>query len=139
LIAASLRREAISSTIKQPIRFLVSSTFHDNYSKGNLAHSDVFKIGHKNYRAGFLEQLQRGGASVEEQRARLPNQTFRNRVTLDLGGKEIQVLYLAPGTLARRQHHLRTARPDRLFERAVFFGGIPELGAGLWRFMATRP
>src|SRR6476646_7567789 len=69
-------REAISSTIKQPIRFLVSSTFHENY------------------RAGFLEQLQRGGASVEEQRARLPNQTFRDRVTLYLGGKEIQVLYL---------------------------------------------
>jgi len=90
-------REAISSTIKQPIRFLVSSTFHDNYSKGNLAYSDVFKIGHENYRAGFLEQLQRGGASVEEQRARLPNQTFRDRVTLYLGGKEIQVLYLGSG------------------------------------------
>ena len=90
-------REAISSIIKQPVRLLVSSTFHDNYSKGNLAYSDVFKIGHENYRAGFLEQLQRGGASVEEQRARLPNETFRDRVTLYLGGKEIQVLYLGSG------------------------------------------
>jgi glyoxylase-like metal-dependent hydrolase (beta-lactamase superfamily II) len=90
-------REAISSIIKQPVRLLVSSTFHDNYSKGNLAYSDVFKIGHENYRAGFIEQLQRGGASVEEQRARLPNQTFRDRVTLYLGGKEIQVLYLGSG------------------------------------------
>ena len=71
--------------------------FHDNYSKGNLAYSDVFKIAHENYRVGFLEQLQRGGASVEEQRARLPNQTFRDRVTLYLGGKEIQVLYLGSG------------------------------------------
>ena len=90
-------REAISSIIKQPVRLLVSSTFHDNYSKGNLAYSDVFKIGHENYRAGFIEQLQRGGVSVEEQRARLPNQTFRDRVTLYLGGKEIQVLYLGSG------------------------------------------
>src|SRR5678815_5372833 len=45
-------REAISSIIKQPVRMLVSATFHDNYSKGNLAYSDVFKIGHENYRAG---------------------------------------------------------------------------------------
>jgi cyclase len=90
-------REAISSIIKQPVRLLVSSTFHDNYSKGNLAYSDVFKIAHENYRTGFLEQLQRGGASVDEQRARLPNQTFRDRVTLYLGGKEIQVLFLGFG------------------------------------------
>src|SRR5262245_19997406 len=87
-------REAISNIIKQPVRLLVSSTFHDNYSKGNLAYSDVFKIGHENYRVGFLEQLQRGNASAEEQQARLPNQTFRDRVALHLGGKEIQVLYL---------------------------------------------
>jgi cyclase len=90
-------REAISSIIKQPVRLLVSSTFHDNYSKGNLAYSDVFKIGHENYRVGFLEQLQRGNASVEEQQARLPNQTFRDRLILYIGGKEIQVLYLGPG------------------------------------------
>jgi glyoxylase-like metal-dependent hydrolase (beta-lactamase superfamily II) len=90
-------REAISNIIKQPVRLLVSSTFHDNYSKGNLAYSDVFKIGHENYRIGFLEQLQRGGASAEEQQARLPNQTFRDRVALHLGGKEIQVLYLGSG------------------------------------------
>jgi cyclase len=90
-------REAISSVIKQPVRFLVSSTFHDNYSKGNLAYPEVFKIAHENYRIDFLEQMQRGGASAEEQRARLPNQTFRDRMTLYLGGKEIQVLYLGPG------------------------------------------
>jgi len=92
-----LEREAISRIIKLPVRLLVSSTFHDNYSKGNLAYSDVFRIGHENYRTGFVEQLQRGGASFEEQLARLPNQTFRDRVTLYLGGKEIQVLYLGSG------------------------------------------
>jgi glyoxylase-like metal-dependent hydrolase (beta-lactamase superfamily II) len=90
-------REAISSIIKRPVRLLVSSTFHDNYSKGNLAYSDVFKLGHENYRIGFLEQLQRGGASAEEQQARLPNQTFRDRAALHLGGKDIQVLYLGSG------------------------------------------
>ena len=86
-------RESISSIIKQPVRYLVSSSFHDPYSKGNIAYSDVFKIGHENYRAGLLDQMQRGKLSSEEQRARLPNATFHDRLTLHLGGKEIQVLY----------------------------------------------
>src|SRR5262249_19860826 len=41
----------------------------------------------------FLDQMVRGGASAEEQRARLPNATFRDRVSLHFGGKEIQILY----------------------------------------------
>jgi cyclase len=87
------QRESISSVIKQPVRYVVSSSFHDQYSKGNLAYPDIFKIGHDNYRAGLLDQMQRGGASPEEQRARLPNATFRDRMTLHAGGKEIQILY----------------------------------------------
>ncbi len=86
-------RESISSIIKQPVRYLVSSSFHDPFSKGNLAYADVFRIGHENYRAGLLDQLRRGAASAEEQRARVPNAAFRDRMSLYLGGKEIQVLY----------------------------------------------
>src|SRR5207302_2367947 len=93
---ARAEREAISSTIKQPVRYLVSSTFHDPFSKGNLAYADVFKIGHENYRAGLLDQMQRGRLSAEEQRARLPNATFHDRMTLHFGGKEIQILYFGP-------------------------------------------
>ena len=51
---ARAERESIASVIKQPIRYLVSSPFHDQFSKGNLAYADVFKIGHENYRAGLL-------------------------------------------------------------------------------------
>jgi cyclase len=90
---ARAERESISSIIKQPVRYLVSSSFHDPYSKGNIAYADVFKIGHENYRAGLLAQMQRGGASAEEQRARLPNETYRDHMTLYFGGKEIQVHY----------------------------------------------
>src|SRR5438874_8708810 len=89
-------REAIAGTIKQPIRYLVSSPFHDPFSKGNVAYADVFKIGHENYRAGLLDQMQRGKLSTEEQRARMPNAAFRDRMSLYLGGKEIQVLYFGP-------------------------------------------
>src|SRR5215472_88705 len=79
---ARAEREAIASTIRQPVRFLVSSTFHDNYSKGNLAYADVLRIGHDNYRTDLLELMQRQKVSAEEQKARLPNQTFRDRLTL---------------------------------------------------------
>jgi cyclase len=91
---ARSEREAIASTIKQPVRYLVSSSFHDPFSKGNIAYADVFKIGHDNYRAGLLDQMTRGSVSAGEQRARLPNATFRDRVSLHVGGKEIQVLHL---------------------------------------------
>src|SRR2546428_4680599 len=87
-------RKAIEDTIRQPVRVLVSSTFHNNYSKGNLAYADVWKIGHENYRTDLLALMQREKVSAEEQKARLPQQTFRDRLTLYLGGKEIQILYV---------------------------------------------
>ena len=90
---ARSERQAIADVIKQPIRYLVSSVFHDPFSKGNLAYADVFKIGHENYRAGLLDQMQRGQLSDEEQRTRMPNATFRDRMTFYLGGKEVQVLH----------------------------------------------
>src|SRR5258707_10169395 len=87
---ARTKREAIANTIKQPVRFLVSSPYHNPFSKGNIAYADVWKIGHENYRADLVRQMERDKASPEEQKARLPNQTFRDRITLYLGGKEIQ-------------------------------------------------
>ena len=91
---ARAEREAIGRTIRQPVRILVSSTFHDNYSKGNVAYQDAFRIGHENYRADLVELMQRQKVPAEEQNARLPNETFRDRLTLFLGGKEIQILYV---------------------------------------------
>ena len=91
---AKAQRAAIATTIRQPVRVLVSSTFHDNYSKGNIAYADVLKVGHEDYRADLLALMQRQNVSAEEQTARLPNQTFRDRLTLYQGGKEIQVLHV---------------------------------------------
>ena len=91
---ARAQREAMASTIRQPVRILVSSTFHNNYSKGNIAYADVLKIGHEHYRTDLLDLMQREKVSAEEQQARRPNQTFRDRMTLYLGGKEIQILYV---------------------------------------------
>jgi glyoxylase-like metal-dependent hydrolase (beta-lactamase superfamily II) len=91
---ARAQRAAIANTIRQPVRVLVSSTFHDNYSKGNIAYADVLKIGHENYRTDLLALMQRQQVTAEEQLARLPHQTFRDRLTLYRGGKEIQILYV---------------------------------------------
>jgi cyclase len=93
---ARAERESIARAIKLPVRYLVSSPFHDPFSKGNIAYADVFKIGHENYRAGLIAQMERGRAPAEEQSARLPNATFRDRMTLHLGGKDIQILYFGP-------------------------------------------
>jgi glyoxylase-like metal-dependent hydrolase (beta-lactamase superfamily II) len=95
--AGKAERAAIAGMIRQPVRFLVSSTFHNNYSKGNIAYADVWKIGHENYRTDLLGLMQRENVPAEEQKARLPNETFRNRVTLYLGGKEVQIRYLGRG------------------------------------------
>src|SRR6476620_12542011 len=65
---ARSERQAIADAIKQPIRYLVSSPFHDPFSKGNLPYADVFPLGHENYRAGLIDQMQRGQLSDEEQR-----------------------------------------------------------------------
>jgi len=96
-VIARQEREAIASRIKQPARFLVSSTFHNNYTWGNVAYSDVIKIGHEDYRTDLLAQMQRDRASAEEQKARLPQITYRDRLTIHLGGKKIQILYLGKG------------------------------------------
>ena len=94
---ARQEREAIATMIKQPIRFLVSSTFHNNYTWGNVAYRDVIKIGHENYRADLLTLMQRDRVSLENKMARLPQVTYRDRLTIHLGGKEIQILYLGRG------------------------------------------
>src|ERR1700704_3759318 len=91
---ARTQREAIANTIKQPVRFLVSSPYHNPFSKGNGVYADAWKIGHENYRADLIRQMEQDKASPDEQTARLPNQTFRDRMTLYLGGKEIQILYV---------------------------------------------
>lgn len=91
---ARAQREAIATTIRQPVRVLVSSTFHNQYSKGNPAYADALKIGHEQYRTDLVSLMQREKISAEEQKARLPDQTFRDRMTLHLGGKEIQILHV---------------------------------------------
>jgi cyclase len=90
---ARAERQAIANVIKQPVRYLVSSPFHDPFNGGGAVYADVFKVAHEYYRAGLIDQMQRGNVPADVQQARLPNATYRDRMTFYLGGKEIQVLH----------------------------------------------
>jgi len=94
------QRDLIQRQLRQPVRYLVSSTFHDNYSKGNVSFHDVTKIGSERYRTDLLALMQRDHVSTEEQQARLPTVTFRERMTVYLGGQEVQILHLGKGHTA---------------------------------------
>jgi len=127
---ARAQREAIASVIKQPVRALVSSSHHAQYSKGNIAYQDVWKIGHETYRADLLTLMEQGKISADEQRARLPNQTYRDRLTFYLGGKEIQVLYF--GQAHTRGDSVIFVPQDRIAypSEILFANQFPTLGEG---------
>jgi glyoxylase-like metal-dependent hydrolase (beta-lactamase superfamily II) len=85
-------REAIAQVTKQPIRYLISCTPHIPFTGGNGAYADVFRIGHEHERTDLLKLIK--DLPAEEQKKRIPHATYSDRMTLYLGGKEIQILYL---------------------------------------------
>ena len=127
---ARAERQAIAAVSTQPIRYLVSSPFHDPFSGGTAVYADVFKIGHENYRAGLLDQMQRGRVPDDKQRARLPNATFRDRMTFYLGGKEIQVLHF--GAAHTKGDSILFVPQDRIvYMSEVFFNEeFPNMAGG---------
>src|ERR1700704_4768891 len=72
---AKHERQLIAATIKQPVRYLISSTFHGNYSLGNVAYPDVIRIGHENYKADLLDMMNMDKMPAAQQAAMLPHQT----------------------------------------------------------------
>jgi glyoxylase-like metal-dependent hydrolase (beta-lactamase superfamily II) len=127
---ARAERQAIAEVTKQPIRYLVSSPFHDPFNGGSAVYADVLKIAHENYRAGLIDQMQRGNVPADVQRARLPNATFRDRLTLYLGGKEIQVLHF--GSAHTKGDSVLFVPQDRIaYLSEVFFNEeFPNMGGG---------
>ena len=85
-------REAISRMTSQPIRYLISGTPHNPFTGGNGVYADAFRIGHENYRTDLATLIK--DAPAEEKKKKLPHATYSDRMTLYLGGKEIQILYL---------------------------------------------
>jgi len=127
---ARAERQAIADTIKQPIRYLVSSPFHDPFNGGSAVYADVLKIAHENYRTGLIDQMQRGKVPADVQAMRLPNATFRDRMTLYLGGKEIQVLHF--GSAHTKGDSVLFVPQDRIaYLSEVFFNEeFPNMAGG---------
>jgi cyclase len=127
---ARSERQAIAGVTQQPIRYLVSSPFHDPFNGGSAVYADVFKIAHENYRAGLIDQMQRGNVASDVQQRRLPNATFRDRMTVYLGGKEIQVLNF--GNAHTRGDSVLFVPQDRIvYMSEVFFNEeFPNMGGG---------
>jgi len=127
---AKHERQLIANTIQQPVRYLISSTFHGNYSLGNVAYQDVIRIGHENYKADLLDMMKEDKMPAAQQAAMLPHQTFRDRMTLYLGGKEIQILHI--GRAHTRGDAIVFVPQDRIvYLSEVFFDGrFPFMNSG---------
>src|SRR5258705_7576776 len=127
---ARSERQAIAGVTQQPIRYLVSSVFHDPFNGGSAVYADVFKIAHENYRAGLIDQMQRGNVPSDVQRVRMPNATYRDRMTFYLGGKEIQVLHF--GNAHTRGDSVLFIPQDRIaYLSEVFFNEeFPNMAGG---------
>jgi len=88
-------REAILKVTPKPVRFLISTTPHRPFTGGNAVYADTFRIAQENTRSDLIKLLEKKPA--EERKNELPHLTFRERTTLYLGGKEIQILFFGRG------------------------------------------
>ena len=127
---ARSERQAIAGVTTQPIRFLVSSPFHDPFNGGSAVYADVFKVAHEQYRSGLIDQMQRGNVPADVQRQRMPNATYRDRMTFYLGGKEIQVLHF--GSAHTKGDSVLFVPQDRIaYLSEVFFNEeFPNMAGG---------
>jgi glyoxylase-like metal-dependent hydrolase (beta-lactamase superfamily II) len=134
---AKHERQLIQSMIGKPVRYLISSTFHGNYSLGNVAYPDAMKIGHENYRADLIKMMTEDKMPAAQQAAMLPHQTFRDRMTIYPGGKEIQILYL--GRAHTRGDAIVFVPQDRIvYLSEVFFDGrFPFMNDGYVDWIST--
>jgi len=128
-------RQQIANQIKQPVRYLISSTFHDNFTKGNVAYADAIRIGHENYRTDLLALMKNVPAA--EQQARLPQQTYRDRMALHLGGKEIQILHI--GRAHTRGDTIVFVPQDRIvyMSELFFYDRFPWMESGYADWIAA--
>jgi len=127
---ARAARQAIADTIRQPVRYVVMSPFHDPFNGGIGIYADVMKIAHENYRAGLIDQMQRANLPADVQRVRMPSATYRDRMTFYLGGKEIQVLHF--GNAHTKGDSVLFVPQDRIvYMSEVFFNEeFPNMAGG---------
>jgi len=127
---ATHERQLISDIVGQPVRYLISSSFHGNYSRGNVAYQDATSIGHEDYKADLLDLMEADDVPAAEQEAMLPDLTYRDRMTLQVGDKEIQIIHVGPGHT--RGDSIVFVPEDRIVytSEAFFFDRFPFMNSG---------
>ena len=128
-MGADVQAKVLAAT-GQPVRYLVNSTFHNNYTRGNAAYTDVTSIGHELYREDLAALMDEGGVSAEERAARLPDMTYAETTMLHLGGKEIQIIHIGPAHT--RGDSILYVPEDRIVyvSELVFYNRFPFYNSG---------
>ncbi len=123
-------RAKVLAATGQPVRYLVNSTFHNNYTRGNAAYTDVVSIGHEFYREDLVALMEEDGVSAEERASRLPKMTFSENMTLHLGGKEIQIIHSGPAHT--RGDSIMYVPEDRIVyvSELIFYNRFPFYNSG---------
>jgi glyoxylase-like metal-dependent hydrolase (beta-lactamase superfamily II) len=123
-------RTLIAAAASQPIRYLIASTNHGNYTYGNIAYPDAIKIGTEIYKADLIDTMKDDNMPPAQQAAMLPNQTFRDQMSIFLGGKEIRVMHV--GRAHTRGDAIVFVPSDRIvYMSEVFFDGrFPFMNSG---------
>jgi len=123
-------RAKVMEATGQPVVYLVNSTFHNNYTRGNAAYTDVVSIGQELYREDLLALMEDDGVSEEERASRLPKITYSDNMTIHLGGKEIQIIHIGPAHT--RGDSIVYVPEDRIVyvSEIVFYNRFPFYNSG---------
>ena len=128
-MGADVQAKVLAAT-GQPVRYLVNSTFHNNYTRGNAAYTDIVSIGHELYREDLVALMEEDGVSAAERASRLPDTTYAENMTLHLGGKEIQIIHIGPAHT--RGDSILYVPEDRIVyvSEMVFYNRFPFYNSG---------
>ncbi len=88
--AATWLKDEIKARFNQPIKYLVYSHDHSDHSAGGEVFADdgAIVIAHENAKRAIIG---------EGRPTAVPDLTFTDRMTLELGGKTVELLYLGKG------------------------------------------
>ena len=97
---------------------------------GNAAYQDVVSIGHELYREDLIALFEEDNVPAAERAARLPDVTYRESMTLNLGGKEIQIIHNGPAHT--RGDSIVFVPEDRIVyvSELLFYNRFPWMNSG---------
>jgi len=89
--------EAIEAVTSQPIRYLINASPHGDHINSNEVFAGVTIIAHEAAAEDIAAANERHRASGSSLRPTIPDITYRDRMTLRVGGIEMELLYFGPG------------------------------------------